>query len=198
MPKQQLSPRKRPLQSRALVTCEAILEAAAQLLLSEGARATTNRIADRAGVSIGSLYQYFPSKEAIWLELIRRMRHDMLQDLEEAAALNRHATLPDITRALLEASVRHHLAAPDRARMLELIEESLPQTEEIAAIKGAVEPLVAGVLTRHNVPRPDIAARDLCAVTAALVDSAVMAGETDMEDVLGRLDRIVAGYLETA
>ena len=65
--------RKQPRQRRAVVTVDAILEAAARILVDTGyATASTNRIAERAGVSIGSLYEYFPGKEAIFAELRRR------------------------------------------------------------------------------------------------------------------------------
>ena len=67
------SPRKRPRQARAVATVTAILDAAARILTEHGyAAASTNRIAERAGVSIGSLYEYFPGKEAIFAELRRR------------------------------------------------------------------------------------------------------------------------------
>ena len=65
--------RKQPRQRRAMVTVDAVLEAAARILVDTGyATASTNRIAERAGVSIGSLYEYFPGKEAIFAELRRR------------------------------------------------------------------------------------------------------------------------------
>ena len=58
-------PRKSPAQSRSRATVEAILDAAAHILLTQGiGAASTNRIAGKAGVSIGSLYQYFPNKTA--------------------------------------------------------------------------------------------------------------------------------------
>ncbi|MYE11616.1 MAG: TetR/AcrR family transcriptional regulator [Gammaproteobacteria bacterium] len=65
--------RKQPRQRRARATVDAILEAAARILVASGyASASTNRIAGRAGVGIGSLYEYFPGKEAIFAELRRR------------------------------------------------------------------------------------------------------------------------------
>src|SRR5256885_17137254 len=68
-----LKPRRRPRQERSRETVEAIVEAAAQVFERHGyAAGTTNRIAERAGVSIGSLYQYFPNKDAIVAELARR------------------------------------------------------------------------------------------------------------------------------
>lgn len=73
MPTRSLRARKQPRQARSRETVEALLEAAAQVFERHGyAAGTTNRIAARAGVSIGSLYQYFPSKDAILLALVER------------------------------------------------------------------------------------------------------------------------------
>jgi AcrR family transcriptional regulator len=59
-------PRKTPVQARSTVTVEAICEAAIQVLLSHGAdKLTTTRVAERAGVSVGTLYQYYPNKESL-------------------------------------------------------------------------------------------------------------------------------------
>src|SRR5438445_12755756 len=59
-------PRKTPVQARASVTVEAICEATIQVLLSHGAeRLTTTRVADRAGVSVGTMYQYYPNKQSL-------------------------------------------------------------------------------------------------------------------------------------
>jgi AcrR family transcriptional regulator len=64
-------PRRRPRQARAQATVDAIIQATARVLIEDGYdRASTNRIAQAAGVSIGSLYQYFPSKEALVAALV--------------------------------------------------------------------------------------------------------------------------------
>jgi AcrR family transcriptional regulator len=65
-----VNPRKQPAQDRAKETVKVILEAAAQVFSEEGYSATTNRIAQRAGVSIGSVYQYFPNKESVLSSLL--------------------------------------------------------------------------------------------------------------------------------
>src|ERR1700750_1576209 len=75
--------RKTPSQTRALRTVDTLFEAATRILDSEGeAGFTTNRIAERAGFSIGTLYQYFPSKEAIVVALVRRHRGRVLRELD--------------------------------------------------------------------------------------------------------------------
>ncbi len=82
------SPRRRPRQARAQATVDAIVKATACVLVEEGYdRASTNRIAHAAGVSIGSLYQYFPSKEALVAALVESHQSRMRDALDQALAL---------------------------------------------------------------------------------------------------------------
>lgn len=82
-----LRPRKRPSQARSAVTVDAILEAAVRVLLADGyARLTTRRVAEVAGVSVGSLYQYFPNRRSLVAEVIRRKVEEGVRCLEEASA----------------------------------------------------------------------------------------------------------------
>jgi len=68
--------RKNPIQRRSKATVEAVLEAGARLMFTIGYdKASTNKIAEKAGISIGSLYEYFPGKEAIFAEIRRRQDH---------------------------------------------------------------------------------------------------------------------------
>src|ERR1700733_7205513 len=85
-------PRKSASQQRSRMTVNSILEAAARILIREGFdKASTNRIAEVAGVSVGSVYQYFPSKEAIVAALIDRHNQEVMHavqgELAEAANL---------------------------------------------------------------------------------------------------------------
>lgn len=65
-------PRRAPRQRRSRETVDTLLEAAAQMFTQRGLAATTNHIAERAGLSIGTLYQYFPNKEALLHALAAR------------------------------------------------------------------------------------------------------------------------------
>jgi AcrR family transcriptional regulator len=115
-----LAPRRLPRQTRSEATVEAILQAAAQVFEHHGyAAGTTNRIAARAGVSIGSLYQYFPNKDAILVALVHR-------HLAESAAalgphierLNRGASFDELLADVVEAMVTMHALAPGLHRVL--------------------------------------------------------------------------------
>lgn len=122
--------RKRPRQRRAVATFHAILEATARILVEQGpARLGTNRIAERAGVSIGSLYQYFPNRAAIVRALLVR---------EVARAEARRPNTLDDPAAPLEARLRAavdwhfdaHAADPDLWRALQAQAAQLFDAEE--------------------------------------------------------------------
>ena len=114
-------PRKTPSQKRALDTVEAIYEAAAQVFSHRGyAKATTDKIAERAGVSIGSLYQYFPNKEAIAVELMKRHVNDSLPRLEAilAQGFESQLSIGGLLGSLIEATVVSHEKDPNLYRVL--------------------------------------------------------------------------------
>ncbi len=191
-----LNPRKTPLQSRSRATCDAVLEAAARILESEGRQAfTTNHVAELAGISVGSLYQYFPGKEAIVAVLVRQLRQEMLDDFEEAVRQSKDADLAGAARALVRAAVRHHLRRPALAQVLEREEMDLPLDEETMRLKRRLGELVVGVLSRHGVPDAPVVAFDLIAMCHGMVEAAVQSGERDFEHLCTRLDRAVLGYL---
>ena len=129
IPHRRLEPRKLPKQARSEATVEAVLEAAAQVFEHHGyAAGTTNRIAERAGVSIGSVYQYFPNKDAILVALVHR------HIAEGTAALQPHierlsggAGFDDVLPDIVEAMVAMHALAPGLHRVF-FEETRLPQT----------------------------------------------------------------------
>ena len=79
--------RKMPRQARASATLEAILEATIQVLLATGtARLTTTRVAERAGVSVGTMYQYFPNKQALLYAVTGRYLDIVADSVERACS----------------------------------------------------------------------------------------------------------------
>ncbi len=99
-------PRKTPIQARSTVTVEAISEAAVQVLLSHGAeRLTTTRVADRAGVSVGTLYQYYPNKQSLLFAVLENHFNHVALRVEEACANACHKPLSEMTKETVEAFV---------------------------------------------------------------------------------------------
>ena len=119
----QISSRKRPKQSRSTELVAAILEAAAQVLAIEGAqRFTTARVAERAGVSVGSLYQYFPNKAAI---LFRLQSDEWRQTSDLLRTILEDAKRPPLERlrALVHAFIRSEC---DEAAMRVALDDAAP------------------------------------------------------------------------
>lgn len=113
--------RRKPRQERARVTVEAILEATAQLLVADGmAQLSTNKIAKRAGVSVGTLYQYFPDKETIVEELGKRTLDHQFElftdDLQEVVV--RDEDLEDQVRGLITSLLDRKRIDPDLSQVL--------------------------------------------------------------------------------
>lgn len=119
--------RRRPRQLRAQQTVAAILEAVSRILARDGIDAvTTNRIAEVAGVSIGSVYQYFPDKRAIYAALHERHADCMARLVESTLVSHAGRPLPEILRALVEALVDAHAAEPQ----LHLVLAEVPHRAE--------------------------------------------------------------------
>jgi AcrR family transcriptional regulator len=99
-------PRKTPLQARSTVTVEAISEATIQVLLSHGAdRLTTTRVAQRAGVSVGTLYQYYPNKQALLFAVLENHLTNVMATVEAACESACHEPLAEMIREMVEAFV---------------------------------------------------------------------------------------------
>src|SRR5688500_6627263 len=104
------SPRRRPRQARAQATVEAIVKATSHVLVEEGYdRASTNRIAHAAGVIIGSLYQYFPSKEALVAALVETHVERMCDALTQSLAMEQPADLAGRARLLVRGMMAAYM-----------------------------------------------------------------------------------------
>src|SRR4051794_14338296 len=123
-----LEPRRKPRQVRAELTRGRILDAAAHVFAEYGyAAGTTNRIAERARVSIGSLYQYFPNKDAILAELL-------VQHIDRGARTGADqldlspGTLEAAVRAIIRDAIDNH---SDDPRLLRVMIEEVPVSREL-------------------------------------------------------------------
>lgn len=162
-----LEPRKQPRQVRAELTRERILAAAAHVFAEFGyAAGTTNRIAERARVSIGSLYQYFPNKDAILAELL--VVHLAPQTAMVGPA-DRARPLVEVLGDLVRAAVEHHREDP---RLLRLMIEEAPRSpaliKQIGALRAAKIDVLRGLLVNH----PEVLVEDV-ETAAAIIDAGV-------------------------
>ena len=126
-----VAPRKLPRQSRSASTVQVIVEAAARLLERGGASGfNTNNVAEIAGVSIGSLYQYFPNKDAIVRALIERQAKLVAANARAALAAG---DLDQALTALVEVAVENQLGRPRLARLQEDEEMRLAHSLDLEA-----------------------------------------------------------------
>lgn len=195
-------PRKSPAQSRSRATVEAILDAAAHILVTQGfAAASTNRIAEKAGVSIGSLYQYFPNKAVLIGALRRRHAEAMRSTILQLAGSAASAPLHEAVRCLIHAVMQAHRIDPALHRILA---QEAPRTD-FADSRGDIDhdlrqAVCALLRARQNevLPTdPELAAALLVRLTDALIHAAVIDHTLDaapqaVEDEIGR---IVLRYL---
>ncbi len=150
------TPRRSPVQGRAQATVEVILKAAAQILARRGVEAaTTNAIAERAGVSVGSLYQYFANREALIGELVRRHVAEMQTVLAGALAGLDDRPVPEAVEQLVAAIVAAHRVAP---RLHQALHQSITpgRLDTIDRFESGLELLVGQTLRAH----PELALAD--------------------------------------
>ena len=157
-------------QARAKATVEAILEASAQILSREGlGKLNTNAIARRAGVSVGSVYEYFSNKREIIDALLdRHLAQGEAALLEGAAVLAEDPSPDDVIEALVAGAVRLHQNDPDLHRVLSSqIELTEAQQERIDALRTGLIQAITSALT-PSVPDPKIKATILVDTADAL------------------------------
>jgi AcrR family transcriptional regulator len=156
-----LQPRRRPVQERSTATVEAIVQAAAQVFARHGyAAGTTNRIAERAGVSIGTLYQYFPNKDAILVALTERHVQEgesiLVPLLEELA--ERPPALRDALERVLRALLELHADQPALHRVLF---EEAPRPPELRDRLERLFDLASTALAGYLASLPDVTVADV-------------------------------------
>src|SRR5262249_50541015 len=132
----QIFPRKSASQERSRSTVDALLEATARVLRKEGYdRASTNKIATAAGVSIGSLYQYFPSKEALVAALIARHTQDLPEVVRKSLIKVAARPIDLAAREFVTAAIDAHRVDPKLHRVLSEEVPRIGRLEDIDAVE---------------------------------------------------------------
>ncbi|MGY4477734.1 TetR/AcrR family transcriptional regulator [Bradyrhizobium sp. USDA 3364] len=197
--KRRVKARKQPLQQRSRETVAVILEAAARVLESRGLEGyNTNAVAERGGISVGSVYQYFPNKDALTLALIARFEDALLAKVRDAVAASEGKSLTASLNLIIRAQLEAHAERAGLNRILETEEDRLRPTSSGTSAASELKDLVAALLARHRceIARPvdDDAIEDLIVISRAMVDHAL---QQDLSQAAAsrRVLRAVEGYL---
>jgi AcrR family transcriptional regulator len=200
-----LTPRKQPRQQRAQETLAAILQAAVEVIDEVGyAKATTNRIAARAGVSIGSLYQYFPNKDAILISLLDRHHAEVHAVVDRSLERIEDVAIPlsEGLRGLFLGLARLHDADPRLNRVLGTDVPHPPTIEE------RDQQDARGYLTRTETAlraRPEVSVDDYVIAALIVVQSTSALSRWLLHEAPRSVDRrlfigeavgMLVGYLE--
>jgi AcrR family transcriptional regulator len=197
------APRKAPTQQRSRATVDAIVDATASVLVRDGYDAlSTNKVAHEAGVSVGSLYQYFPGKEALVAAVMERhasrMQDDIAERMRSAPAA---ATAEDVATELIRAMLAAQQAEP---RLHRVLVEQVPRIGALRRLHelfGNYERLVEAWLV-ENAERIEVTdARMAAFVLVAAVEGLVNRATLDRPELVasGRLEeqilRLVLAYV---
>ena len=199
-------PRKLASQERSRATVDALAEATARILVKEGFdKASTNRIAEVAGVSVGSLYQYFPSKEALVAAVVERHQQEIMQTVRSELADISTQPVKKAIRALVAVAVKAHRVDPKLHRVLA---EQIPRVGELEKLETFNREnftLFRTYLERHQdelrVDDLDLASFICVTSIEALTHNAVlhyskMLSDEGMEVLIDEAARMVTAYLK--
>ncbi|MBR0849681.1 TetR family transcriptional regulator [Bradyrhizobium diazoefficiens] len=200
------NPRKNASQARSRATVDALIEATARILVRDGfEKASTNRIAEIAGVSVGSLYQYFPSKEALVAAVIDRHNREIMQVVRTTLAEVAGMPLDKAVRRLVAVAIDAHRIDPKLHRVLA---EQIPRTGQLADVEAfnrEVHALVRFYLdSRRKEMRkidPGLAAFICVSAIEAVahnmvLDEAEMLSERMVKALVDETTLMVVGYLQ--
>ncbi len=190
-----LKPRKTPIQARSNASVSAILQATVQVLLKEGvARITTKKVAARAGVSIGTLYQYFPNKNSLLYVLVRQQLESFESTFDKACTAVRGAELTDMAEVLASAFVRSKFGDAKTSIALYAAAGNCDGCRRMRTRTAKVLANTIATASDRTVTDPSRVARMLFSAMAGISRDIVAAGltqntMTEMEQELARLLR---------
>lgn len=187
-----ITPRKRPRQSRAQATVDAILEATAHILVDVGwDNLNTNEVARRAGVSVGSLYQYFSNKQSLLAELHYQHALQTSTPVFEVLKHSAGKTLKTVIRQIIKAQIASHLTEPKLHQVISEESAKLPKQPWQDAMQTEAASLVLSFLKEHinevKAPINALTIYMLMQIVESTVHSAVMMAPQSLKD--GSLER---------
>ncbi|VTU39530.1 HTH-type transcriptional regulator RutR [Variovorax sp. PBL-H6] len=201
-----IKPRKLATQERSRATVDSLIEATARILVKEGFdKASTNRIAQLSGVSIGSLYQYFPSKEALVAAVIERHQQQIMQTVRSELARVSTQPLEEAVRRFVAVAVKAHRLDPQLHRVLA---EQIPRVGKLEKLEtfssenfSLFRDYLEGVRGELGVDDLELASFVCVTTIEALTHNAVlhqsrMLTNDRMEALIDETARLVTGFLK--
>lgn len=196
------TPRKTPRQGRSRETVDTLLEATARVLIQDGYEGTsTNKIAQKAGVSIGSLYQYFPNKESLIAALIDRHYDEMVDICKTAISRFSGAPLSDMVKETVQAMVSMHAVNP---KLHKVLKEQVPRIGKLRKLnelhKETTRLIRAELVKRRHeisVRDPEFAAFLMVETVDALLHSALVLKRDgwNVDMVVEEISALILSYL---
>jgi AcrR family transcriptional regulator len=199
------TPRKNASQERSRATVDALIEATARILVKEGfEKASTNHIAEIAGVSVGSLYQYFPSKEALVAAVIDRHNEEIMAIVRTALTEIADTPIDKAVRQLVTVAIDAHRINPKLHRVLA---EQIPRTgqlKDVEAFNREIHTLVRAYLEsrRKEMRKLDLDVATFICVSAiesvahnTVLNHAETLSEKMVRTLVDEMTRMVVGYL---
>ena len=194
--KPKIYPRKQPQQARSQTTVNAIMQAATRVLTKESlAGFNTNRVAEVAGISVGSLYQYFPNKDALVTALLVAEHQSLTERYEALADQLVGVDARTSLRAVVALAIEQQFANPVLASALDHEEARLPLRQMLLPADQQLMRTIAAIFRPHC---PDLSfdeLQDCMTIAKALVEAAADDAKAPPANLSDRIYRAVAGYL---
>lgn len=195
-------PRKQPTQERARATVAAIIKATQRVLVRDGYEATsTNRVAQAAGVSIGSLYQYFPNKEALMVAVMEQHFEEMMGTLQGRLISLMGEPVPVVARALVHELIEMHRSNPALHRVLIEQVPRMGNLQKFELLDRRLSQLVGAYISAHrdevDVDDVELTSYVLVKAAEALTHAAVLERPELLENggLEEQIVRLVLSYL---
>lgn len=172
-----LKPRKSPVQARSTATIDVLHEATIHVLLKEGlARCNTTRIAERAGISVGSIYQYYPNRDSLLATILEKHLNSVAERVEQICLEYQGALLDTMVTALVHEILMAKLSHPEKSRAL----------YAIAAERGGLQ------LSKQMMDRMITAIANLLESASDIhFDESIVVAEVILSAIMGSIRRVL-------